>query len=233
MLFKSTPALAAAALGCALLAAAGAQASTPVPGPIDDPRGDFLPGYTGPKNADLDVRSAAAFYDKTDITLITRMWGNIGETSNSLYVWGVDRGHGTDFLGDLPGPHIGDGVSFDAFIVLTPDGAGSVHLINDDLSIAPGTDLAAGAVTIKGDTIKVVIPRALLPSNGVDISQYGFNMWPRVIGLSNNAFVSDLAPDGSIFTGSGVPEPAAWALMLAGFGLVGATLRRPRQSMAV
>jgi hypothetical protein len=117
--------------------------------------------------------------------------------------------------------------------VLTPDGKGSLHLINDDLSVGPETDLAAGSVSIKGDTIKVVIPRADLPSNGADISQYGFNMWPRVIGLTNNAFVSDLAPDGAIFTGSGVPEPAAWALMIAGFGLVGSTLRRARPVLAI
>ncbi len=30
----------------------------------------------------------------------------------------------------------------------------------------------------------------------------------------------------------GVPEPAAWALMLAGFGLVGATLRGRRAALA-
>jgi hypothetical protein len=32
--------------------------------------------------------------------------------------------------------------------------------------------------------------------------------------------------------GGGVPEPAAWALMLGGFGLVGATLRRRRSTIA-
>jgi hypothetical protein len=32
--------------------------------------------------------------------------------------------------------------------------------------------------------------------------------------------------------GNGVPEPAAWAMMLAGFGLVGSAMRR-RQKVAV
>jgi len=29
-----------------------------------------------------------------------------------------------------------------------------------------------------------------------------------------------------------VPEPASWALMIGGFGMVGATMRRRRQTMA-
>lgn len=32
--------------------------------------------------------------------------------------------------------------------------------------------------------------------------------------------------------GNGVPEPAAWAMMLSGFGLAGAALRRPRRAPA-
>jgi hypothetical protein len=34
------------------------------------------------------------------------------------------------------------------------------------------------------------------------------------------------------FTGSATPEPAEWALMLGGFGLAGAALRRRRQALA-
>ncbi|PZQ63444.1 MAG: hypothetical protein DI570_08975 [Phenylobacterium zucineum] len=30
--------------------------------------------------------------------------------------------------------------------------------------------------------------------------------------------------------GAGVPEPATWALMIGGFGLAGASLRRSRQT---
>ena len=40
--------------------------------------------------------------------------------------------------------------------------------------------------------------------------------------LVNNRFIDPLAPTG------GVPEPAAWALMIAGFGLAGAAMRRRR-----
>jgi PEP-CTERM motif len=36
----------------------------------------------------------------------------------------------------------------------------------------------------------------------------------------------------TLSTGGGVPEPASWALMIAGFGLAGATLRRRRAILA-
>lgn len=62
----------------------------------------------------------------------------------------------------------------------------------------------------------------------------------------NTSTLSIYAPNGSFTSGSGdflgfektpteagaVPEPAAWAMMIAGFGLVGAAARRRRLSMA-
>ena len=44
--------------------------------------------------------------------------------------------------------------------------------------------------------------------------------------LVNNRFHDPLATSG------GVPEPSAWALMIAGFGLAGTTLRRRRPAFA-
>ncbi|MGL4543778.1 MAG: PEPxxWA-CTERM sorting domain-containing protein, partial [Polymorphobacter sp.] len=43
-----------------------------------------------------------------------------------------------------------------------------------------------------------------------------------------NFVVFDDVTFGSATPGPGVPEPASWALMIAGFGLVGASLRRRR-----
>ena len=37
----------------------------------------------------------------------------------------------------------------------------------------------------------------------------------------------------AIDSGSAVPEPATWAMMIAGFGLVGAAMRRRNGKMAV
>jgi len=52
---------------------------------------------------------------------------------------------------------------------------------------------------------------------------------------ANTHFFNDLALDDISLTGpapeGGVPEPAAWALMIAGFGLTGATLRRRRAAV--
>lgn len=38
---------------------------------------------------------------------------------------------------------------------------------------------------------------------------------------------------GSLNIGAGVPEPASWAMMLAGFGLAGSAIRRRRRGVAV
>ncbi len=45
--------------------------------------------------------------------------------------------------------------------------------------------------------------------------------------LVDNRFIDPLAPTG----GAGAPEPASWTLMIAGFGLAGAALRRRRHSI--
>jgi len=63
------------------------------------------------------------------------------------------------------------------------------------------------------------------PTNGV------FNLPDGVTAnagdyLVNNRFIDPLAPAG------GVPEPASWALMIAGFGLAGAALRKRRKLAA-
>ena len=58
-----------------------------------------------------------------------------------------------------------------------------------------------------------------------------FNRNPH--GLSHIAFFS--APGGTdigIGPGPGVPEPASWALMIAGFGMVGTALRRRKAVLA-
>ena len=51
-----------------------------------------------------------------------------------------------------------------------------------------------------------------------------------------SAYVNDFGPGGTNYAfrkdGGGVPEPASWALMISGFGLAGAALRRRRTVVA-
>ena len=216
--------LVAAAAAGALLATA-AHATTVV-----DPTGDVLPtfnpkgAHTTDNFADLDVKSATATYNATDVFLTATMDGAIGSTDTGFYVWGVNTGTGTDFFQRQPlDPQIGQGVIFDTFIVLNTNGTGGVNYFSGE----PSEGLAPGAITISGNTISVVVPRSLLESTGFSIDQYGFNIWPRANGFANDD-VTDFAPNERNFNASAAPEPAAWAMLIAGFGLIGSTMRRRR-----
>jgi hypothetical protein len=68
---------------------------------------------------------------------------------------------------------------------------------------------------------------------------------PATMDFSNTATIGIAAPQGGSFTSSSgeflgfaqtpstgvVPEPASWAMLIAGFGLIGATLRRRRAAL--
>lgn len=117
--------------------------------------------------------------------------------------------------------------------------------LNSGVDDNPLTGQQAAALIFGGDAADYMIS-----TNGSDASQINFRAWYAFIGLPdtvgvdaqdvNSAFGFDLSAyvnDGSL--GSyvnyafkddgrvgGVPEPATWALMIAGFGLAGAGLRR-------
>jgi len=54
------------------------------------------------------------------------------------------------------------------------------------------------------------------------------NVWKTDASYTLSVLKSDTAQDQLVFTRSAVPEPATWAMMLAGFGGIGAMLRRRR-----
>ena len=220
-------AAAVAALVLAFAASDAAHATT-----VSDAKGDLLPtfdakgSHTSDNFADLDVVSATVTFNSNDVFLTAQMAGAIGSTDNGFYVWGVNTGTGTEFFQSLT-PALGKGIAFDTFIILNPNGTGSVNYFSGE----PTEGLSAGSITISGNTISAVIPRDLLESTGFDISQYGFNIWPRTNGFGNTD-IADFAPDARNFEGSAVPEPATWAFLIAGFGLVGSAMRRRRNLQA-
>lgn len=180
-------------------------------GAITDPAGDFLPTYTaGPQGSDLDVISADVVYDEAaeTLTFSGTHAGPIGQTDGALYVFGLDRGQGTERFqtGD---PAIGPGVLFDSVVILRPDGTGAyVDFIN-----GTNTEFATDSVWIVNGTIgSAALPLSLFPSTGFGPEDYTWNLWPRV-GLGNNNQITDFAPDASNAGVSIVPEPASFAMI--------------------
>ena len=200
------------AAGAALALAVPAHAAT-----ITDATGDFLPSYAGPHDADLDVISFNVSFDAAAdaFRLTAAMAGDIDRRKPGLYVIGVNTGTGT--IRPFAGIGAPD-VIFNQAIIVQKTGAATVG----------GNALTAA---VFGNILTVMVPLARLPSTGFAPREYGFNIWPRN-GLGNNNQISDFTPDNTTLSAA-VPEPASWALMIAGFGLAGGLLRRrPLQAAA-
>jgi hypothetical protein len=196
-------------------ASGSAQAS------ITDPANDFLPTYAGPKAGDLDVLTASVSYDAhTNVFDFSATFNApVGTTPGAFYVWGLDRGQGTERFNTGPTP-IGAGVKFDS-VVIFQDGAVTVNRFSGAATVLPGD------YTISGDTISGSVSGSLLPSTGFTDADYTWNLWPRDALFSGNASISDFAPDASNAAVTAVPEPQSYALMLA--GLAGYTLLSRRR----
>lgn len=205
-----------AALALSPVLAGSASASV-----VSDPTGDFLGTYTGPTGADLDVTSLAVRLSGSDFKVHTVLAGNVGTTAGGFYVYGVDRGGaGAPFL-----PQGLDKVLFNSVVIVRQDGSGLV------VNFGGATTPIAHFATFNANTIDFTLSSALLPSTGSAADRYGWNLWPRSAG-GPFAFISDFAPNNGIL--SVVPEPAPWAMMTLGIGLLGwATRRRARRSSVV
>jgi len=201
------------------LSASVAQASF-----VPDAQGDFLGTYTGTQAGDLDVLFAYGVYNAPTQTFSfgATMAAPLGTTAGALYVWGIDRGAGTQrFLAGSPS--VGAGVFFDSVLLYNAGtGAAQLNLFNGQ----PALTLAAGTVVANGNSLTATLSASLLPSTGRSAAEYGWNFWPR-LGAGQNAQISDFAPNASTpMVVTTVPEPASAMLLLGGLGALLAARRR-------
>ena len=189
---------------------------------ITDPAGNFLPSYTGPKNGDLDVISAQVFFDGSSFLFTSTQAAPIGLTTGAIYVWGINRGAGTQGF-----PTLAPGVLFDSVFILNPAGGSSVR----DLVTGAGT--AISNISFSGSTISGTVPYSALFLQGFGPSQYTVNLWPRFGGVTGNAAISDFAPDNSNrLVTSVTPEPSTVSLFgMAAGGLLGVFRLRRKNSL--
>jgi hypothetical protein len=180
---------------------------------VADATGDFLPGFVGDKDADLDVTSFSVSYDAvTSSFLLGAVFaGVIDPAKVGRYVIGVNTGTGVN----APFAAIGQAnVRFNQTVTIQKNATGTVGAIALD----------PGAVLVVGNQFIARVPLSLLPSTGWTPFQYGWNLWPRN-GGAGVAAISDFAPENALLAISPIPEPAAWLMLLVGFGVAGGALR--------
>lgn len=186
--------------------------------PLADAAGDFIASYTGPLNADLDVRTSEVRLKDSVFDFQATLGGPIGTTAGGFYVFGVNRGAGTARFGALA-----TNVLFDAVVVINNNGTGFVR----DLIAGLTTNLAPSAISFDGASLSALVSATLLPTQGFAVDAYTYNLWPRSPG-AGNATIADFAPDNANNAVTDAPEPGAWALLAGGFGVLVAGARRRR-----
>ncbi len=188
-----------------LMLAAALSLAAPAAFAFDDPAGDILGSFTGTPVAALDILQSSAAFDSVarTFTISATTAGPIAGAAGVAFAFGFDKGGASN----SPFASIGfPDVKFNAVAALRADGTGVIGAV----ALTP---------VISGNTISATFSADLLPSTGLDFGSYGWSLWSQdlaVTGLGRNA---DFGPTANVQVSS-VPEPAAWALMLAGLGLL-------------
>lgn len=211
------------AVGASALNASGAYGKT-------DPAGDLLGTYGGPQNADLDFTSAHVRLNGSAFDLSLTLAGLPSRSANVLHVWGIDRGAGTPRLNFLSDPDLDTNVRWDSLAVLFGDG--TLRVVTFPQAGAPTLTNIAGGAVFNGNSITASVPLALLPSRGFTPDAYRFQLWSRFrTNPAQDGPNTEIADFGPRLTAQ-VPEPASWAMLIAGLGLAGTAMRR-RASSAI
>jgi hypothetical protein len=205
------------------LAAGAAQATTVV----GDAKGDLgqalRPDGAPTAAADailhdyLDLTSFSAAFDGEDFLLSATVADTIDLASDARFVIGIDTGvrtqsaaFPTDFF-------------FDKTITIS---------LNGPSTSTPGVGFSD--LKFDGNRFSVAVSLASLHAFKPDLAarDFGFNVWSQAVRTTRGANGAiqrtnvDFAPEhGAI---AAVPEPATWAIMVGGFGLMGGALRQRR-----
>jgi hypothetical protein len=166
---------------------------------FSDPRGDFLPTYTGEALPGLDVLAHQVTVAGDRVVFYGKMAGPIAPTQDvgGLFLIGLDRGLGTPRF-TRGTPVIGPNVKWDGVVRVNADGTG--NFANQIIGTPPlgvVTILDPADIRINGNHFTASLPLSLFtPGATRPPEQWTYNLWPRnAVVIGQNQHVTDLAPD--------------------------------------
>lgn len=151
----------------------------------------FYEDYVGPRLAQLDVVSASGqLLPNGNFRFRGVNQGAINPNVLATYVFGVDRN------GNLPTGPFPDrpNIRFDATVAIKIVPGKSPTVVVTDIANKTTTTVQDPMLQISGRTISVVVPGSLLPSTGLNPSQYRYNFWPED-GLAGSTNIASFAPE--------------------------------------
>ncbi len=151
----------------------------------------FYQAYTRPKLKELNaVKASGELYLDGNFTFTGTEQATINKAP-AVFVWGIDRS------GNLPAGTFANrpNIKFDAVVVVTLDASLTPSATVTDLVSGTSTNLPAGSASVQGKTVSVTVPESLLPSTGLEPTQYRFNFWPEDGGPATSSSVASFLPE--------------------------------------